>query len=154
MSTLAIAALKIGFLILLWLFVLIVARAIRTDIKAPTSEAREQGIPTPSRAKTKHPKKGAPRILRVTEGRQQGLEFPLTKPITIGRDASSMFVLDDDYASTRHATVAADGNGGYYVEDHSSTNGSYINGVRITQPTALGTADELRIGHTAMRLIP
>ncbi len=154
MSTLAIAALKIGFLVLLWLFVLIVARAIRTDIKTSPSEGNTQNLPAPSRNKPKRPKKGAARVMRVTEGRQQGLEFPLTKPITIGRDTGSTFVLDDDYASTRHATLAADGNGGYYVEDHSSTNGSYINGVRITQPTALGTADELRIGHTAMRLIP
>lgn len=150
MSTLAVAGLKIGFLILLWAFVLIVARVIRTDLHGQPSESAE---PMPVARTKKKPGKGAPRALRVVEGRQAGMEIPLSQPITIGRDPSSVFILDDDYVSTKHATLASDGKGGFYVDDHSSTNGTYINGVRITQPTAFGMADELRIGRTAMRLV-
>ena len=60
-------------------------------------------------------------------------------------------ILDDDYVSTRHARVI-DSEQGLYVEDLGSTNGTYVNGQRITAPTFISMQDTLRIGKTILRL--
>ena len=71
----------------------------------------------------------------------------------IGRGADCQLILDDDYVSTRHARVVG-GEDGIYVEDLGSTNGTYVNGQRITAPTMITLADTVRIGKTIMKLEP
>ncbi len=79
-------------------------------------------------------------------------EFDLPRGATIiGRSADCHIILDDDYVSTRHARVVASDEG-LYVEDLGSTNGTYVNGQRITAPTAVGLADTIRIGKTILKL--
>lgn len=156
MSELLVAGLKIGFLVLLWLFLLIVANVIRTDLfgkAVAASDLAAEPRPSKKQAKKKGKELTLPRALAIVEGRQQGLEVPLGQPIDIGRAPGSTIVLDDDYCSTRHCTLRPDGEGGFYVEDFGSTNGTFINGHRISAPTAFGLADTLRIGHTTMKLV-
>jgi pSer/pThr/pTyr-binding forkhead associated (FHA) protein len=71
----------------------------------------------------------------------------------IGRGADCQLILDDDYVSTRHARVVR-GDNGIYVEDLGSTNGTYVNGQRITAPTTITLADTIRIGKTILKLEP
>jgi pSer/pThr/pTyr-binding forkhead associated (FHA) protein len=90
----------------------------------------------------------------IFQGSQAGLSAELAGGmIMIGRGADCQLILDDDYVSTRHARVVATPNG-VYVEDLGSTNGSYVNGQRITSPTTITLADSVRIGKTMLRLEP
>ena len=152
MGDLIIAGVKIGFLILLWLFVLIVARVIRRDLSEESSSPKNNRN-SPKKQQRSSQVHAIPRALTIVEGRQAGLEISLAYPIDIGRNPTSTLVLDDDYASTRHATLRSDGNGGFYVEDFGSTNGTFINEHRITSPTSFGFQDTLRIGQTVMKLV-
>ena len=88
----------------------------------------------------------------ISQGNQAGLAADLASGvIMIGRGADCQLILEDDYVSTRHARVVSTPNG-IYVEDLGSTNGTYVNGQRITAPTTITLADTVRIGKTILRL--
>ena len=88
----------------------------------------------------------------ISQGNQAGLTAELSAGVVmIGRGADCQLILDDDYVSTRHARVVSTPNGNY-VEDLGSTNGTYVNGQRITAPTTITLADTVRIGKTILKL--
>jgi pSer/pThr/pTyr-binding forkhead associated (FHA) protein len=153
-SELALTLLRLGFLTLLWVFVLLTVGVLRRDLKAPR-EARPIAPAPAARSKPpKQPKtpktKGS--SLVVTEGPLTGTVVPLgTAPITIGRAPDSTLVIDDDYASSRHARLFPSG-GSWIVEDLGSTNGTWIDRQRITAPTLLPVGAPLRIGRTTVQL--
>jgi pSer/pThr/pTyr-binding forkhead associated (FHA) protein len=158
MSEIALTVIKVLFLALLWLFILSAVSVIRTDLfgrAVPSSdpEAKELESPPPPPKRSKRPR-GQPRVLVVTQGSQTGQTAALADGvIMIGRGADCQIVLDDDYVSTRHARVVS-GENGVYVEDMGSTNGSYVNGQRITAPTLITMSDTVRIGKTILKLEP
>lgn len=78
--------------------------------------------------------------------------MPLEPTINLGRTSDSTILLDDDYASSRHAQLVQRDPETWMVTDLGSTNGTYVNGKRITEPTPLTVNDILRIGRTMMRL--
>jgi hypothetical protein len=94
-----------------------------------------------------------PRLV-ATMGSYAGNIFPLTGAATdIGRDAANPVPLPQDTnTSRRHATIQAL-NGQYTVTDNGSSNGTYVNGVRINSqtPQPLRPGDELQIGMTRFR---
>lgn len=95
-----------------------------------------------------------PSILVVTAGSLAGTRLRLgSGPILIGRAEDSTLVLDDDYASTRHARIVTQGHG-YAVEDLGSTNGTYLDRSRITAPTPVPVGVPIRIGRTVIELRP
>jgi pSer/pThr/pTyr-binding forkhead associated (FHA) protein len=159
MSEIALTVIKVLFLALLWLFILSAVSVIRSDlfgrtVPAPDQpEAQELESPPPPPKRTKRPR-GDPRVLVVTQGSQTGQSAALADGvIMIGRGADCQIILDDDYVSTRHARVVS-GENGVYVEDMGSTNGSYVNGQRITAPTTITMSDTVRIGKTILKLEP
>ncbi|MEI2810977.1 MAG: FHA domain-containing protein [Nocardioides sp.] len=88
----------------------------------------------------------------VTEGPNAGSSAQLADaPLLIGRGPDAAIRLDDDYASTRHARIAASGDQ-WFVEDLGSTNGTYLGATRITQPTTLAAGSQIRIGKTILEL--
>ena len=90
--------------------------------------------------------------LVVTEGPLTGTVIPLnTAQVTIGRAPDSTIVIDDDYASSRHARVYPS-EGAWVVEDLGSTNGTWIDRTRITTPTVLPVGVPLRVGRTTLQL--
>ena len=72
--------------------------------------------------------------------------------ISIGRSVDCVLDIDDDYASGHHAQLWQDSAGRWVITDLQSTNGTYVNGKRITEPTPMGVNDILRIGRTMMKL--
>ena len=156
MSEIALTIIKVLFLALLWLFILSAVSVIRSDLFGRTVPSPEQPqpreLPTPPPVKKPKRHRGEPRALVVAQGPQSGQSSPLSdRPIMIGRGTDCQLILDDDYVSTRHARVVS-GDQGIYVEDLGSTNGTYVNGQRITGPTTIGLADSVRIGKTMLRL--
>ena len=159
MSEIALLIIKVAFLALLWLFILSAVSVIRSDLFGKTVRASDQPQPQELETPPPPPKKakrqrGQPRVFMITQGSQAGLSADLAGGvIMIGRGADCQLILDDDYVSTRHARVVGTPNG-IYVEDLGSTNGTYVNGQRITAPTTITLADTVRIGKTMLRLEP
>jgi len=92
------------------------------------------------------------RQLLVTQGPLAGSRITLdSRPILIGRADDSTLKLDDDYASTRHARIAPQGED-WYVEDLGSTNGTYLDRAKVTGPTRVPLGVPVRIGKTVIEL--
>ncbi len=158
MSELTLFLVRAAYLAILWIFVLSAISVIRSDMfGARVPEAARTGTATPQPQQKKgkkapKPRRGQPTQVAVTSGANEGVTVPLAQaPILIGRGTDAAIRLDDDYASTRHARIAASGDQ-WYVEDLGSTNGTYIGSVRITQPTTLTLGTQVRIGKTVLEL--
>ena len=159
MSELALTLVRLGFLVLLWAFVLTTVLVLRRDLRQP-ADARPLGRErkAPRAAKPPRPPKVAKQQkvkgsrLVVIEGPLQGTIVPLGNvQITIGRAPDSTLIIDDDYASSRHARVYPS-EGSWVVEDLGSTNGTWIDRTRITTPTVLPVGAPLRVGRTTLQI--
>ena len=153
MSELTLTLIKLGFLAVLWLFVLSAVSVIRSDIfgtKAP-SAPRQAKQKAPS-TKTRKAPRGVPTKLQVVSGPNAGQSVPLgDAPILLGRGTDAAIRLDDDYVSTRHARFATNGEQ-WFVEDLGSTNGTYLGSQRITTPIPIGLGIQVRLGKTIVEL--
>ena len=84
--------------------------------------------------------------LTVQQGPQRGQRFSLAREsITIGRVAGSDVVISDPEVSRRHASITWEG-GQPVIRDLGSTNGTFVNGVRLTGPLALHDGDTIGLG--------
>ncbi|GAA2821685.1 FHA domain-containing protein FhaB/FipA [Saccharopolyspora taberi] len=152
MPELVIQLTRAGFLALLWLFVLAALRVVRSDLHS----ASGMRVPMPGGSKAPgkqaRGKSRAPRQMVVTHGALAGTRISLEgRPIMIGRADDSTLVLDDDYASTRHARLSLRGTD-WYVEDLGSTNGTYLDRAKVTGPTKVPLGVPIRIGKTVIEL--
>ncbi|GAB3913666.1 FHA domain-containing protein [Kibdelosporangium lantanae] len=140
---------RAGFLALLWLFVLAALRIVRSDLYA--ASGLKVALPG-FRRSGKGAGGKAPRQLVVTHGALAGTRISLDgRPIMIGRADDSTLVLDDDYASTRHARISLRGTD-WYVEDLGSTNGTYLDRAKVTAPMRVPLGVPIRIGKTVIEL--
>ncbi|HEV2780343.1 MAG TPA: FHA domain-containing protein [Actinophytocola sp.] len=141
---------RAGFLALLWLFVLAALRVVRSDLYA--AAGLRVSVPGFRRSGGKKLGGKAPRQLVVTHGALAGTRIALDgRPILIGRADDSTLVLDDDYASTRHARISLRGTD-WYVEDLGSTNGTYLDRAKVTGPQRVPLGAPIRIGKTVIEL--
>jgi pSer/pThr/pTyr-binding forkhead associated (FHA) protein len=133
-------------------------RVIRSDLR--TSGQPRIAVPPPARRKGKsdsggasaRPAPGTPTHLLVTEGGLTGTRIGLTgAPVLIGRANDSTLVLEDDYASTRHARISLQ-DGMWVVEDLGSTNGTYLGQRKLDGPVPMELGVPLRIGKTVLEL--
>ncbi|HEX8971190.1 FHA domain-containing protein FhaB/FipA [Oryzihumus sp.] len=166
MSELTLTVVRLGLLVLLWVFVFSIVGVLRGDLygtrvlsrgKAPVKpKARPNRQPTaPAEASSRASRAAArkiPATLAVTEGPLAGTTLNLKDSgVLIGRNPECTLVLDDDFASGRHARVYRDGDG-WYVEDLGSTNGTFLGANRLSTPTPVAVGTTLRIGKTVLEL--
>ncbi|MFE7976979.1 FHA domain-containing protein [Streptomyces shenzhenensis] len=174
MSELTLTVMRLGFLAVLWLFVIVAVQVIRSDLfgtrvtqrgsrrdagrpqqTARQQTARQQAAPPQQRGQQSggRQRRNAPTKLVVTEGTLTGTTVALQgQTITLGRAHDSTIVLDDDYASSRHARIYPDRDGQWIVEDLGSTNGTYLDRSRLTTPTPIPLGGPIRIGKTVIEL--
>jgi pSer/pThr/pTyr-binding forkhead associated (FHA) protein len=154
MSELTLTVIRLGFLALIWFLVLAVVSVMRADLRAPRVAPRVPARQSQARPQQQgRKKKGTPKTLVVTEGALAGTKVSLgSAGVTIGRAPDSTLVLDDDYASTRHARIAPNEDGSWFVEDLGSTNGTYVGRARINGPTPVAVGSAVRIGKTVLEL--
>lgn len=153
-SELIVAALKLVFLGLLWLFIVFVASVIRTDLfgkRIPASTLH--AVPADRGRPDHHKLQTVPTRFAITNGPQQGMAVPVQPTINLGRSADSTLLLDDEFASARHAQLVQSDPDTWLVHDLQSTNGTFVNGKRVSdEPIPATVGDVIRIGRTLMRL--
>ena len=160
MNALTLTLIRLAFLAVLWLFVIATVGVVRTDLFGSAIAARRQArraqrVRPPSPARPPRPQGGMrsiPQRLLVTAGALAGTSLGLSdQQITIGRANDATLVLNDDYASTRHARLFPQ-DGQWIVEDLGSTNGTYLDRQKVTRPTPVPVGVPIRIGKTVMEL--
>jgi len=153
-SDLSLLLIKIGYLVLLWVFVLSVAAVMRRDLFPRRRVARSTNAVAapPKPGKPGKTPRGAPRSLYVTSGALSGTTIPLAdQPITLGRASDNTIVLDDDYASNYHARLRPY-EGRWLVEDLGSTNGTYLDKQKVTSPSVVPIGVPVKVGKTLLEL--
>jgi hypothetical protein len=148
----ALLALKIAFLVLLYLFIWRIVRTASRDLRSP----QESILLTPEQSAAvglRDPGGSAGRLVVLkSPALRSGSSHTLNSAaITAGRSSENDLELaNDDYASSHHARFEPRGNG-VWVEDAGSTNGTYVNGVRLKRPRKLAPGDVIRVGETDLR---
>ncbi|MDT9593043.1 FHA domain-containing protein [Nocardioides zeae] len=153
MSELTLFLIRIGYLAILWIFVLAAVSVVRADMfgaRAPSGAATKPSKKQPKQQPAR--RRGSPTHVLVVQGTNAGARAELDgRPILIGRGTDAAIRLDDDYASTRHARIVPSGEQ-WFVEDLGSTNGTYVGSARVSQPTTLTLGTQVRIGKTILEL--
>lgn len=172
-SELTLLILRIGFLVLLWFFIFAIVYALRSDLfGAPVRRMRGEGgtavpqpqvavaavTPSPAAAPQAAPAAsgggGTARQLVITSGVATGTAIPLDdEVITIGRSGDSTLVIVDEYTSTYHARLARTGND-WILTDLDSTNGTRLDGTKVTKPVVVPLCTPVTIGTTTFELRP
>lgn len=149
-------ALKFGFLVVLYLFLLWVARSALRDLRgAGSAPAQAPGALGPPDATGLHSASTvgvadlsgrAPRlVVERAPGHDPGMIYDLDGDVSLGRGDRAEIRLEDPFASSRHARVYRQGNT-LVVEDLGSTNGTYLNEELLQTPRPLHPGDRIRIG--------
>jgi pSer/pThr/pTyr-binding forkhead associated (FHA) protein len=158
MNELSLTIIRVAFLAVLWLFVIAAIGVVRTDLLGGPAASRRGKMRTPQAPRPAKPAKparagrGSPRILVVTAGALKGTTLDLAQQqITLGRANDATLVLNDDYASSRHARIFPQ-DGQWIVEDLGSTNGTYLDRQKVTRPMPVPVGVPIRIGKTVLEL--
>jgi FHA domain-containing protein len=149
--------LKIAFLVLLYLFIWRIVRSAARDLRLPQEsmilgpqQAISAGlVPQPAVREL------GQLVVLSSPALQEGAVVSLnTHPLTVGRSSNNDVPLpEDEFASGRHARFEPRRDG-VYVEDVGSTNGTFVNGIRLTRDRRLTPGDVVRVGETDLRFEP
>jgi pSer/pThr/pTyr-binding forkhead associated (FHA) protein len=153
-------ALKFGFLAVLYLFLLWVARSSLRDLAGHgRAEIDSEPQPAPAPEARRRREKAGPDLragvnpqleVIAAMGYEPGTTFDIGQGATMGRADSADIPIDDPFASSAHARIFLRGEF-MYIEDMGSTNGTYLNGRQVRQAEQLKVADVVRIGESEYR---
>jgi FHA domain len=148
-------ALKFGFLAVLYLFLLWIARSALKDLRrtvAPAPDATGYHA-VPSYGPRGGSNEDAWLVAQRGGGLKAGERFDLFGGLSIGRSGDADVRIDDRYASGLHARIYSRA-GRFFVEDLGSTNGTLLNDATLSDEAELGEGDLIRIGDTEFRFEP
>ena len=152
-----VVALKFGFLAVLYLFLLWIARSALKDLArggdaTATAEPIEPPSPRRRQSTMADLRSGvAPRLVVVAAmGHEPGTTFDVGEGATFGRSDNADIRVDDAFASSAHARIFPREEF-MYLEDMGSTNGTYLNGRQVKSAERLKMADTIRIGDSEYR---
>lgn len=180
MSELTLIIIRIGFLALLWLFIFIVLYSLRSDLFGPrltqlqqvavqnqrsrsATNATGATAPAPAASASDAPTtiteraapaagEGLARRIVITSGPKSGLELDLPETgLTIGRSSGAGLQIKDDYTSGSHAKIVR-WRDQWMLQDQGSTNGTFVDGKRVTEATPIRIGSSIRIGTTTFEL--
>ena len=144
-------ALKFGFLILLYLFLLWIARSALKDLRRTVAPAPDATGFHQAPAYSAATGRGDSWLIAERGGGlDQGERFDLIGGLSIGRSRDADVQIDDRYASGIHARIF-NREGRTFVEDMSSTNGTLLNDAELKGEAELVDGDVVRIGDTEFR---
>lgn len=147
--------LKLAFLVVLYLFIWRIVRSAARDLRLPQESmilgpSQVSGrLQTASRVELGH------LVVVASPALVGGTVLTLdTHPLSVGRGPGNDVALqEDEFASTRHARIEPR-HDGVWVDDIGSTNGTFVNGIRVTRPRRLAPGDVIRVGETDLRFEP
>jgi FHA domain len=142
--------LQFGFLAVLYLFLLWVARSALREMRRTASPAPEATGYHPVGPGGRAPSTDAWLVTQRGGGLDAGERFDLFGGLSIGRSPDADVRIEDRFASQLHTRVYSR-EGYYYIEDLGSTNGTFLNGERVDGEARLSDLDEIRIGDTEFR---
>jgi hypothetical protein len=153
-------ALKFGFLAVLYLFLLWVARSGLRELRRSQEAAEGPDVaPEPARKGRKREAKATPDLRDAVEprlevvaamGHDPGASWSVGEGATMGRSDNADIRVDDPFASSAHARIFSRGDF-MWIEDMGSTNGTYLNGRTLRSAERLKMADIVRIGDSEYR---
>ena len=142
--------LKIAFLVLLYLFIWRIVRSVAKDLRLP-QESFVLGPQQAAAAGLGRPHTGLLLVLEspaLDTNTERELD---STPVTIGRAQDNDLSIDaDEFASVHHAKIEPRRDG-VWLTDLNSTNGTFVNGVKVTRPRKLSPGDVIRVGETDLR---
>lgn len=155
MSDPVLALLKYVFLALLYLFFLRVLRAVWLETREPPPAQFLSPLPI------SEPSGGVPvtdgsfgpeRLVVVSPEAMKGHEFPVGHEMTVGRAGGCAILLPaDTFVSQLHARLFRR-DGDIFVEDLGSTNGTFLNGKKVSAPVSVRKGDRIQFGRTTMEV--
>ena len=152
-------ALKFGFLVVLYLFLLWVSRSALRDLtRGQEAAVASEPVDAPGGRRSREEPEGGGLLGRMSPhltvvaalGREPGDVIDIPEGVTMGRGGTADLNIDDPFASSAHARVYARGDF-MQLEDMGSTNGTYLNGRQVRGAERLKEADVIRIGDTEYR---
>jgi hypothetical protein len=152
LAALIIAVMRYTFLLLLYLFLWRVTRLIYRDLQ--TGEAAS--VVRETKPGDEQASKGIYRLVVVAAPAKsivkKGKTYNLGERTTIGREPGNGIAIPEPHVSALHAVVYLSG-GSYWIEDLGSTNGTFVNGLPVREPTILTPGDDIYVGKVTFRLV-
>ena len=145
MLNLLIFAFKFLFLFLIYLFLFLLIRMVYKDM---ASLKKSSGAGAEVKFETFRPRLV---VLKTPHG-EVGQTYELKDNSVIGRSSQNDVALDDSFASSSHARIRKKNNQ-FILEDLGSTNGTYLEGEKLLEPSPLKTGSKIRVGRTLLEFL-
>jgi pSer/pThr/pTyr-binding forkhead associated (FHA) protein len=143
---------KIAFLVLLYLFILYVVRSATKGMSQAPQESIVLGAAEANELRARHGLQPARLLVLASPELGPGKTIEVTAPTVVGRDAASGIRLEhDEFVSARHARIEPRPEGAM-VDDLGSTNGTFVNGSKLTRAQLAKAGDVIRIGATELQV--